>query len=510
MKRLLAVAVAACASAPEQRKPEPPRPPAAALIEAPHPPPATPDAEFRQAPPSPGKPVAFHPPVPRQLQLQNGLRVFLIERREVPLVTVSLSVRSGTDTDPPGKAGLSSMALEMLDEGTEARDAAAIARGFEDLAARYSTATDADASGLSVTALADTLDPALDLFADVVLHPAFREADVERVRVERLGGIAQALDDPSSVAQRVLARVIYGASHPWGYPAEGTVKSVKSIQRKELVAWHAAHFRPSNAALFVVGDTDEAAVLPMLERRFGGWKDAPAPKVKAHAVPKSGERVVTVVDKPDAPQSQIWIGEVGVSSTAPDIFPVRVMNNVLGGSFNSRLNGNLRSEHAYSYGVFSFLDTHREAGTFVAAGGVASDKTAEALAEFMRELSKMKEGEVTEAELADAKETLWRAIPGIFVSDEQTAAAYARVWAHRLPLDYYARYRERVAAVTREDVAKAARERLHPDRMAIVVVGPQKLIEQRIAALGLGRVEFRDAQGEARKVAAAASSGAGK
>ena len=222
MKRILAIALVACAGAPEPRKPEPPRPLPAALIEAPRPPPQTPDAEFRQSQPPPGKPVAFHPPVPRQLALQNGLRVFVIERREVPLVTVTLSVRSGANTDPPGKAGLSAMALEMLDEGTQARDAAAIARGFEDLAARYSTAADADASGLSVTALADTLEPALDLFADVALHPAFREADVERVRVERLGGIAQALDDPSSVAQRVLARVIYGEKHPWGYPAEGT------------------------------------------------------------------------------------------------------------------------------------------------------------------------------------------------------------------------------------------------------------------------------------------------
>src|SRR5260370_12351388 len=211
-----------------------------------------------------------------------------------------------------------------------------------------------------------------------------------------------------------------------------------------------------------------------------------------------------------SPQSQIWVGESGVASTAQDIFPVRLMNNVLGGSLNSRINSNLRSEHAYSYGVYSFFDTHREPGPFVAEGGVVSDKTAEALAEFMRELSKMKEGEVTEAELADAKETLWRAIPGIFVSDEQTAAAYARVWAHGLPLDYYATYRERVEAVTRDDVAKAARERLHPDRMAIVVVGPQKLIEQRIPALGPGRGGVRDAPGEARKVAAAASSGAGK
>jgi zinc protease len=449
--------------------------------------------------------VDFRAPVPAQLTLENGLGVFLIERHDVPLVAVSLAVRSGADTEPPGKAGLSSLALDLLDEGTPSRDAAVIARAFEDLGARYGTSTDADSSRLSVTALSDTVEPVLEVFADVALNPAFREADVARVRVERLGQIAQALDDPSAVGQHVLSRVIFGEKHPWGYPAEGTARSVKSISRKDLAAWHRTWFRPSNAALFVVGDTDAATLLPLLEKRFGGWKDGPAPTPVRHLLAKGTARVITMVDKPEAPQSQIWIGELGVASTAPDIFPVRVMNNILGGSFNSRLNGNLRTEHAYSYGVFSFYDTHREAGPFVAAGGVVSEKTADALGEFMKELTRMKSGEVSEAELADAKEALFRAIPALFASNEQTANAYARAWSHGLPVDYYATYQERVQSVTNEDVAKAARERLHPDAMAIVVVGPRQQIAPRLEALGLGRLELRDAEGESRKAASAAS-----
>jgi zinc protease len=442
--------------------------------------------------------------VPKQFKLKNGLPVFLIERHEIPLVTLALSVRAGADTEPPGKAGLASLALGLLEEGTPARDAAAIARGFEDLAARYSTHADADATGLSVTALADTLDPVVDLFSDVALHPAFREADVERIRVERLGQIAQALDDPQSVGQHVLSRAIFGERHPWGFPAEGTVKSVKSMARRDLAAWHAAYFRPDNAALFAVGDTDEASLLPLLEKRFGAWKSSARPKPAQRKLPKGGPRAVYIVDKPGAPQSQIWIGEVGVSSTAPDIFPVRVMNNILGGSFNSRLNGNLRSEHAYSYGVFSFYDTHREAGPFVAAGGVVSEKTAEALGEFLKELNRMKSGEVSDAELSDAKEGLMRAIPALFATSEQTAAAYARAWSHGLPADYYATYQQRVEAVTKDDVAKAARERLHPDRMAIVVVGPEQTIAPAIEALKVGQLEPRDASGEARPAVRAA------
>ena len=420
----------------------------------------TPDALFRARPPPPAATAEFHAPVPARHRLGNGLRVFLIERHEVPLVAVSLTLQSGEDTDPPGKAGLSSLALDLLDEGTPSRDAAAIARGFEDLGARYLTAADADSSRLSLTSLSDTLGPALEIFADVALHPAFRAADVERVRVERLGQIAQALDDPQSVGQHVLSRVIFGEKHPWGYPAEGTARSVKAIARTDLVAWHQAWFRPANAALFVVGDVDAATLLPLLEKRFGRWQDGRAPKTARHQRSRNEPRVVTLVDKPGAPQSQIWIGELGVASNAPDIFPARVMNNILGGSFNSRLNGNLRTEHAYSYGVFSFYDAHREAGPFVAAGGVVSEKTADALGEFMKELTRMKSGEVSDAELADAKESLIRAIPALFARDEQTAGAYARAWAHGLPADYYATYQQQVRAVTREDVATAAREQV--------------------------------------------------
>jgi zinc protease len=504
MKRLWTVMVmVSCASAPP--KPETQQEPQARTGDAGNArPQATPDSAFRAQPPSPGPPVEFHAPVPAQLALKNGLPVFLIERHDVPLVAVSLAVRSGADTEPAGKAGLSSLALDLLDEGTQSRDAASIARAFEDLGARYGISADADASRVTVTALSDTLGPTLEIFGDVALNAAFRDADVERVRVERLGQIAQALDDPSAVGQHVLARVIFGEQHPWGYPGEGTVKSVKSISRKDLAAWHKAWFRPSNAALFVVGDTDAATLLPLLEKRFGGWKDGPAPKVARPTRPRKAVRVITLVDKPDAPQSQIWIGEVGVASTAPDIFPVRVMNNILGGSFNSRLNGNLRTEHAWSYGVFSFYDTHREAGPFAAAGGVVSEKTAEALGEFMKELAQMKSGEVSEEELVDAKEGLIRTIPALFASNEQTAGAYARAWSHALPLDYYATYQQRVRAVTKEEVAKAARERLHPDEMAIVVVGPSRQIAPRLEALRLGRIELRDAEGEARKAVSAA------
>jgi predicted Zn-dependent peptidase len=465
----------------------------------------TPDAPFRAQPPAPAPAAPFRAPVPQDLILANGVHAYLVERHDVPLVAVALSVRSGADTDPAGRAGLSSFTLDMLDEGTPTRDAAAIAKGFEDLAARYTVVPDADSSALLVVALTDTLPKTLDIFADVALRPAFTEADLKRVKQERLGQIAQALDDPATVGQHVLSRVIFGEKHPWGFPAEGTVKSIQALGRKDLVAWHAGAFRPSNAAFFVVGDVTAAQLKPLLEERFKSWHESSAPKPRQRAMPKGGDRVVTVVDKPDAPQSQIWIGEVGVASAAPDVFPARVMNNILGGTFNSRLNGNLRTEHAYSYGAGSFFDTHREAGPFIAEAGVVSAKTAEALTEFLRELTRMQSGEVTDEELSDAKAALVHSIPARLASDEQAAQAYAAAWSHGLPADYYATYEDRVDAVTKADVAKAARDRLHPDKMAIVVVGPEAQIESGLAGLKVGRIEIRDANGEARKAASAAA-----
>jgi len=505
---LAALLLAACT----HQQPKPAAPSAAAATppaEAPPPAPVaakeTPDAAYRAHPPAPAAAVTFHAPVPQDLTLRNGLQVYLIERHEVPLVAIMLAVRSGADSDPPGRAGLSSFTLDMLDEGTDLRDAAAIAKGFEDLAVRYSVAPDADSSTATIVALPDTLPKALEIFADVTLHPAFSEADLTRVKQERLGLIAQALDDPATVGQHVLSRVIFGDKHPWGFPAEGTVKSIQALTRKELIAWHSGAFRPSNAAIFVVGDVTAAQLQPLVAQRFGSWKDSAAPKPRVRAMPKTADRLVTVVDKPDAPQSQIWIGEVGVASGAPDVFSVRLMNHILGGSFNSRLNGNLRTEHAYSYGVTSFYETHREAGPFIAEGGVVSAKTAEALAEFLRELSKMQSGAVTDAELSDAKAALVHSVPSRLASDEATAAAYAAAWSHGLPANYYATWQQHVEAITKEDVAKAARDRLHPEKMAIVVVGPKALIIDGLVAMKVGRIEVRDANGEAAKAAAAAA-----
>jgi zinc protease len=452
---------------------------------------------YRREPPPPGRPAAFHPPVPAELRLSNGLVVWVIEQHDVPLATLDLALRAGEDTEAPGQAGLASFALDLLDEGTQTRDSVGIARELEDLAARYRTASDADSSELIVTALSSTLPEVLDVFSDVALHPAFRPADVERVRAQRLGQIAQILDDPALVADHVLRRVLYGEKHPWAFPAEGTVRTIRTISAADLAKWHAAYVRPNAAALIVCGDVRTADLLPLLERAFGHWSAAPLPPARPASASAQRPRSVVVVDRPGAPQSQIFVGEIGIESGAPDAFAAKVMNLIFGGSFNSRLNANLRTEHGWSYGAFSQFEEHREAGPFLAEAGVVADHTADALAETMRELRRMQQGEVTDSELRDAKESLVRALPGTFLGTENVAERYARAWAQGRPADYYARYAEHVAAVSKDDVARAARKRLHPDRAAIVVVGPLSQVRPALTSLGLGAIDVRDAEGEA-------------
>ncbi len=346
----------------------------------------TPDAPFRQVLPAAGPQVVFRAPVPTVQTLRNGLAVWIVEDHAVPLATVELVVRAGEDTDPPGRPGTASFVADMLDEGTALRDASAIAAAFEDQAALFRSQSDKDSLIAAVSFPAASLTPVLDVFADCVLHPAFRRADLERVRALRLGDLAQLQADPAQIGKTVLDRTVFGDQSPWAFPSLGTVASIKAAGADQLSAWHRAWVRPNNAVLVVVGDVHSAELLPELERRFGGWTKAALPKRRSVApAAGKGPRVVTVVDRPGAAQSQLWVGELGVGASSPDLYAAQVASTVLGGGFKSRLNANLRSGKGYSYGAYSAFDVRREPGLFIAAAPVVADKTAEALRELLNE-----------------------------------------------------------------------------------------------------------------------------
>jgi predicted Zn-dependent peptidase len=403
-------------------------------------------------------------------------------------VQVSLIVRAGSGDDPAGKFGAASLTAAMLDEGAGTRTALEIADEAEFLAADLGASSSFDASAVRLNVPSARLADALPLMADVALRPTFPEKELDRLRQERITSLLQARDDPASVAPMAFARVVFGEAHRYGTAAMGTESTLKAFTTADLRAFHAAMYRPSNATLIAVGDFRAAAVMPLLEKSFGSWKSgSPSSHAAVPGAAQLAERQITIVDVPKAQQSQIRIGWVGVARSTPDYFTLQVLNTILGGSFTSRLNQNLREEHQYSYGASSRFEMRLSPGAFLAGAGVQTDKTSEALREFFKELGAIGTP-VGAEELTKAKNYLALGFPGGFETIADLSAHLEELVVYGLPDDYFDRYVSRIQAVTSAEVARAAATYIQPQRFAVVVVGDRATIEPGIRMLGLGPV----------------------
>ncbi len=454
---------------------------------------AAPSADAQQ--PDRSKPPALGPaptlklPALQKLTLANGLRVWVLEQHEVPLVQANLVILSGASADVPGQFGAASMAAAMLDEGAGSMNALALADTVEFLGAQLSTSAGFDASVARISTPAARLREALDVLADVALAPTFPADELERVRTERLTGLLQARDDAGAVAGLAYPRLLFGPEHRYGTSVTGTESSIKALGVNELRAYHRGHYRPDNAVLIVVGDVTPATLRPMLEGRFGAWKadGAAAPPFPVRASPQPAKRQIYLVDKPGAAQSQIRIGLVGVPRATPDYVALDVLNTILGGSFTSRLNQNLRETHGYTYGATSRFDMRRAAGPFVTGAGVQTDKTAEALKEFFNELNGML-APVPAAELEKAKNYAALSFGREFETSGQLAAKLEEIAVYGLNDDVFTKYVDAVQTLTAADLARVAKQYLLLDRMAVVIVGDLSKIEAGIRATKLGPV----------------------
>ena len=446
----------------------------------------------RSRPPAVGPAPALKLPPLETRTLSNGLQVRIMGIHKVPAVHLELAVRSGIAADPAGKFGVASLAADMLDEGAGGRDALAIADAIEFLGAELTTTGAADATYIDLHVPVARLADALPIMADVIMKPTFPERELERLRKERLASLLETQDDPEQLIQAAFPRLVFGPRHRYGTPAIGTAASIKGIAAADLKTFHESQFRPANAVLVVAGDVKADAVMPMLERAFGGWKGAAAAAAAtAGNAPQLTARRVYLIDKPGAAQSQIRIGWIGVPRSTPDYFPLRVLNTILGESFTSRLNMNLREVHGYAYGASSRFDMRASAGAFYAAAGVQTDKTGDALKEFFNELSRIHEP-VDPAELEKAKTYLALQMPRNFETTRGTADALAQAWVYDLPADYYTTYADKVRAVTAADVKRVADTYVQPDKFAVVVIGDRKTIEPSIKALTLGPLTVVD------------------
>ncbi len=440
--------------------------------------------------PALGPDPTFRPPAVERFTLSNGLPVLFVAKPGVPVAQVDLLVRSGATSDPDGRGGLATLTADLMDEGAGTRTALELADAVDFLGVTLESGSGLESLAVRLHAPVSRLDAALPLMADVALRPAFAEAELDRLRLSRLTDLAQVRDEPRQLASLVYDRTLYGDASPYGRPTDGTPASTRAVTRADVVRFHDAVVRPSNAALVVVGALDRAAITPLLERLFGAaaWPDRPAPpRAVVPAPTQVAQRSVVLVDKPGAAQTVVRIGRIGVPRATPEFYPLRVLNAVLGGSFTSRLNQNLRETHGYTYGARSAFDFRSAPGPFTASADVQTAVTGPALTEFFRELTGIREP-VPAAELAKARNYVALSFPEPFETAAGTASMVGDLYLSGLPLDTYAAYTTGIRAVTEADLTRAARAAIDPDRVAVVIVGDRSAIEADVRALNLGPV----------------------
>jgi len=449
----------------------------------------TPDEPFRAKKPDPlAKEPAFVPPVPAQRRLRNGAQVLVVENHQVPLVAVEIVLQSGVDRDPLDRRGLSGFVAEMLLEGTTTRSSLELEIARERLAAQLSANSGLETTTLHLNALRDTLPEALVLMSDVLQNPAFKAEDIERVRGLLLTSLAAKKGNAGALARDDFSKVVWGDKNPWGLPSGGTPTTIKAITAADLARYHRAFFVPNNAVITVSGDIGADEAVAALEKVLGSWKRGNVPPARPVQYPPAKARSIVFTDLPTGTQSQVVVGWRAPKASSPDILPLLVANNVLGGIFSSRLNLNLREQKAFSYGVFSRLGLNRNVSTFGAAGSIVAAHTAEAVTEFEKELQRMKTDPITDEELARAKEAIIRSLPSALETNDAVVAAVAALVQVGRPLDYYATLPERVRAVQKADVVAAVQKFVDPANWPVIVVGPKSQTFDALKALGIGEV----------------------
>jgi predicted Zn-dependent peptidase len=449
----------------------------------------------RTKPPELGPPprVALPPIVTRELP--NGLKLLIVEQHELPLADFVLLVGSGSTADPATKTGLANLTSAMLREGTTTRKSLDIADQIAFLGISLSPSSSWESSTLSLHTPTAQLDSSLALFADVALRPSFPETDFERIRKSRLTDLIRLRDQGPAIANLAFPAIVYGSGHPYGAATLGTEASVKSLSIDDLKSYFQANYKPNNSTLIIVGDVNPNQIEQKINALFGGWQRGEVPQATYTDPPKAATTTIYLIDKPGAAQSSFRIGAVGVPRSTKDYFALSVMNTILGGSFTSRLNQNLRETRGYTYGANSRFDMRRAAGPFSASAEIVAAKTDSALLEFMKELNSIRQT-VPASELSRAKRFLQLQLPGNFETTQDIAFQLVPVALYGLPLDYYNNYVQNIEAITQADVARVAQQYINPGSLAVVIVGDRKSIEPGLKATNVAPIVIRDMNGQ--------------
>jgi zinc protease len=438
----------------------------------------------RSTAPLPTAPRPYHFPHVTRATLPNGLRVLVAENHNAPLVSMRALIRSGADHDTAHTAGLASLTADLLDEGAGDRDAIQLAEDVGTLGGALVTGADWDASYIALDVLERTSEDALAIFGDIAVRPMLPEDGLERVRAERLNEILQQRNEPGAIAAKRFSNLLYGRG-AYGNSVIGNAETVSNMTIEDVRGFYAQHYIPNNSAVVVSGDVEPARAIDLVTRALGDWKRGPEPPRPTPAPKAIDASRIYVVDRPQAVQSEIRVGHLGVSRSCEDYFALSVMNSILGGIFNSRLNLNLRERHGYTYGVRSQFAFRRNAGPFVVAAPVRNEVTRESVTEMLGELRRIREGDIEDRELDETKSYLIGVFPASVQTASDVASRLVDMELYGLNEDYFDRYRENIAAVSKEDVERVARKYLDPDRVLIVVVGNAAQIREPLGGLGM-------------------------
>ena len=435
--------------------------------------------------PLPMREVTFPPYQFRSLP--NGLRVIVVAHGEQPAVTLRLVVEAGAAQDPPGKAGLAALAAALLDQGTDTKRAQEVADAIDSIGGQIETGVGRDLTFADLVVMTPDAGVGLDLLAEIVRHTAFAPEEIERQRQQVLAGLKVGAEDPKYLADVAIERLVYGFS-PYGLPGNGTPESVAAIGRDDLLAFHARYFAPNNAILAVVGDVGAEDAFTAVERAFGGWPRKALPAAAPVDPPPPTRRVV-VIDKPDAVQTEIRVGQLATPRKQPGFRALDLASRILGGEGANRLYRVLRSERGLTYGASADLEPLKYSGKLVVRTNTRSETTAEALGLIIDEFARLRRERVDERELADAKTYLTGSYLLSIETPNQMATSLLDHVFYELPLGDLDNYRAHVSAVSVDQIARVVWETLRPDRLSIALVGNAAAFAGDLRGVGLGRFE---------------------
>ncbi len=454
-------------------------------------------ASFASAQPAPAWPREF-PPRPLQphpvtfppfeiKKLANGLTVVLVSQNEQPAVSVRLIVRAGAAQDPKGKLGLAMLTATLLDQGAGSRTAQQIADDIDYIGGILSIGAGTDLSFINAIIMKDDYQAGLALMSDVVRRPTFLQAEIERQRQQALSSLKVSAEDPESVAGLVIDRLIFGF-HPYGLPGSGTRESLQSLTRADFVEFHKRYFVPNNALVAIVGDISAADAMTGIEKYFGDWTAGNLPKFEPIAPPEPTKRVI-VIDRPDAVQTEIRVGHLGVARKHDDFETLDQAVKILGGEGANRLQQVLRSQRQLTYGASADLDGYKDSGAIVAETDTQTANTAEALRVIAEEFSRLQRERVNEAELEAAQDYAVGHFPLTIETPDQIATQVLNQLFYELSVEELPKYRDRVLGVSPDDIQRVARFFLRPDRLSVVLVGNADQFVATLKGVGFGEFE---------------------